>query len=89
MYKLFSVYAAVYSRDVTLAALQPHLEEVLVVAVSARAQRDRARRAELARVGVDEDGHKTVLLGLLVHVILHVVHRRLGQLNGGQLQSRE
>lgn len=62
-----------------LAALDPLLEQVLVVAVGAGAQREHAQVGELPAIGVYEHGHQAVLLALqLVHPLHDLVHSHLG-----------
>ena len=64
-------------RGVCLPAVQPHLEQVLVVAVASCAKRDRAARAKLSRVGVDENRNEAVLFVQFMHVIRDAVNSPL------------
>mmetsp|Transcript_21388 Transcript_21388/g.63703 ORF Transcript_21388/g.63703 Transcript_21388/m.63703 type:complete len:379 (-) Transcript_21388:295-1431(-) len=60
---------------VRLARLQPLLEQVLVVRVAAGPEGDGAG-PEVARVGVDPDGHQPVFLREAPHVVHHLIDRR-------------
>ena len=69
------------SRRIGFAALQPHFEQILVVAVASCTERDGAACAELTGVRVDENRNETVLFGQLMHVIRDAVHRFLTKMN--------
>ena len=60
-------------RCVDFAALKPHFEEILIVAVSASTQRDRSRRTELASVGVNKYRNESVIFRQTVDVTFDFV----------------
>ena len=60
-------------RCVDFAALKPHFEEILIVAVSASTQRDRSRRTEFASVGVNKYRNESVIFRQTVDVTFDFV----------------
>ena len=68
-----------------LAALNPLLEEVLIVGIGPGSQCEGAW-AQLACLCVDEERHKIVLLGQRLKLVHHLIHCKLkgGREGGGK-----
>lgn len=66
-----------YSPVLLFPRLQPHLEQVFIVAVGPGTKRYGAWSAKLSCIGVDVDGYKPVLLAEFVYVVCHSIDRFL------------
>lgn len=74
---IFNVF---FLRVFGLAALDPLLQQVLIVAVSPGTEREHSFVGELAAVGVDEHGYEPILLPSQAVDLLHdFIHHLLGE----------